>query len=292
MPHRRKTEIRDLQLWSALVALAVAYHFALLISSRASLANLLFVALVWAVAHLPFEELRPQLQFAPSRAGFWCGGGLLVALLLRFGLAPAGDDALIYLAPPLLGLALLLLCRPPRELGRFRELLLILATTPLLVWVPTVLPESWLSVMTARLSSLMLTLLGFEAIQQGAVVDIGGAAVMVDGPCSGREMLAQAVLVGVLAWILIPLPNRWLRWPLLVLAPLCTWLANGLRIGLLAWLALQNPASADADSGLFHFFHLGEGGLLFSALGIGVYMLLYNLLLNRQLRDRESSGTP
>jgi exosortase/archaeosortase family protein len=270
------------------VTLAVLYHLSLLISSGASLANLLFVALVWAVAHLPFEELRPQLRFGPSRPGFWCGCGLLVALAARFGLAPVGDDALIYLAPPLLGLALVLLCRPPRELSSFREVLQILAATPLLVWVPTLLPESWLSVVTARLSSLMLTLLGFDAIQRGAVVDIGGAAVLVDGPCSGREMLAQAVLVGVLAWILIPLPKRWLRLPMLLLAPLCTWLANGLRIGLLAWLALLNPAAAEADGGIFHFFHLGEGGLLFSALAIGIYMLIYNLVLNHQLRGRES----
>jgi len=288
VPHRRNPEARNLQLWSALVALAVAYHFVLLISSRASLATLLFVALVWAVAHLPFEELRPQLRFGPSRAGFCCGSALLVALLLRFGLVPAGDDALLYLAPPLLGLALALLCRPPRELGRFRELLLILATTPLLVWVPTFLPESWLSVVTARLSSLMLTLVGFDAIQRGAVVAIGGAGVLVDGPCSGREMLAQAVLVGVLALILIPQPNPWLRWPLLLLAPLCSWLANGLRIGLLAWLALTNPAAAEADAGVFHFFHLGEGGLLFSALGIGTYLVIYNMVLNQQLRDQES----
>jgi exosortase/archaeosortase family protein len=288
VPHRRKTEASDLRLWSALVALAVAYHFALLISSRASLANLLFVALVWAVAHLPFEELRPQLHFAPSRAGFWCGGGLLVALLLRFGLAPAGDDALIYLAPPLLGLALVLLCRPPRELGRFRELLLILATTPLLVWVPPALLLLALSRITAGLSTLLLALGGFDVVQVGTVVDLGGAGVNVSGPCSGSDMIAQAVLVGALALILIPLPKRWLRLPFLLLAPLCMWLVNGLRISLLAWLALRDPAAAAADSGLFRFFHQGHGGLLFSVLGIGIYVLIYNLALNHLLRDQES----
>jgi len=272
-------------LW-LLFCLLPAFHCLLLLSIQASLSLIVFVLLIWAAAFLAAEDLLIGLSVSPSRRGFPWGIGLLLLLLLRGSVVQTAGDPFVVLAPATMALALLLLCRPPQELPRWREPLLALGLTPLLLWLPPWVPSAALSSATARLSALLLQLLGFDAFDKNAVVAVGTGAVIVAGPCTGVEQIVQALLVGLLAWLLVPLPNRWLRLPVLALAPLCGWLANAVRIALLALLASWDPQAAAEDQGWFSFFHVGEGGLLFSALGILFYGLIHSRLLDRQLRAR------
>jgi hypothetical protein len=46
--------------------------------------------------------------------------------------------------------------------------------------------------------------------------------------------------------------------------------------------------AAAADRGLFGCFHKEHGSLLFSALGIGIYVLIYSRALHQQLHDQQS----
>jgi exosortase/archaeosortase family protein len=270
-------------LWTALTASCALFYGVLLLNVEAPLAFGLFAALIWAAAALTLEDALPALTLAPGRRSAPLATSLLLLLLARGLLVQTAGDPFLAIAPPLFGLALAGLAVPPRQLLRLREPLQVLALTPLLLLLPQLLPNGPLSRLSAALSAVLLHLFGLPVQLQGAELGVNGSAVLVGGPCAGAELITQALLVGLLALILVPLPVRRLRLPLLLLAPLLGWAANLLRIALLALLAAANPAAAAADSGLFGFFHLGHGGLLFSGLAIALYGWLYAQLLERQL---------
>jgi exosortase/archaeosortase family protein len=85
------------------------------------------------------------------------------------------------------------------------------------------------------------------------------------------------------------MPKRWLRFPFLLLAPVLGWVVNGLRVALLAIIASLDPMSSVNDSGIFGFFHLGEGGMVFSGLGIAVYAYVYVKVIDSQLSSIQSN---
>jgi hypothetical protein len=50
-----------------------------------------------------------------------------------------------------------------------------------------------------------------------------------------------------------------------------------------------DPMSSVNDSGIFGFFHLGEGGMVFSGLGIAVYAYVYVKVIDSQLSSIQSN---
>jgi exosortase/archaeosortase family protein len=274
-----------LHLWLCLVAAAPLYHLVLLISVRAPLPLIIFSLVLWAVAWLPLEDALESLHFFSSRRpGFLLGCCALTLLVLRGSQVQRFNDPFLVILPFALALALFLLCRPCADLGLFREELFTLSLLPIITWLPPIIPEQWLSKTGALSASVFLQLFGVDAIQVGTSVSIGSASVRVAGPCSGNEMIAQAVVVAFLALISFPLPIKHMRALVFLLAPLLAWMVNSLRISLLAVIALLKPESAISDTGVFHFFHLGEGGMIFSSIGIGLFAWIYVTILDRQLR--------
>jgi hypothetical protein len=86
-------------------------------------------------------------------------------------------------------------------------------------------------------------------------------------PCSGHEMMFQAFVVELLAFLVFPMPNGLLRLPLLLLTPLPSRFANGLGVALLVLIASMDPFYSVEGTGTFGFFHLGEASIAFSSLG-------------------------
>ncbi len=80
-------------------------------------------------------------------------------------------------------------------------------------------------------------------------------------------MMFQAFVVALLAFIVFPMPNGLQRLPLLLLAPLLRWFANGLGVALLVLIASMDPVYSVEGTGAFGFFHLGEASIAFSSLG-------------------------
>lgn len=273
--------------WLCLLSAAAIYHLVLLFSVQAPLPLILFSLVLWSVAWLPLEDAIPSLRFAtPKRPGFLLGFIAITLLVIRGSLVQRSNDPFIVVLPMALALSLAIICRPRSDLMLFREEVYTLSLLPILTWLPPVIPEQWLSRSGALFASVFLQIVGVDASQRGVLVSVGEASVRVAGPCSGNEMIAQAILVACLALIAFPMPRPLMRAPLFLLAPLFAWLANGLRIALLAVIAYLNPSSAINDTGIFSFFHLGEGGMLFSGLGIGLYAFAYVKILDRQLRDK------
>lgn len=273
--------------WLCLVAASPLYHLVLLISVHASLSLILFSLVLWSVAWLPLEDSLFKLHLdTHRRPAFLIGFTAITLLVFRGSLVQRFNDPFVVILPVALALSLAILCRPISEIRIFREEIYTLALLPILTWLPPLIPEQWLSRKGALFASVFLQIVGVDASQRGVTVSVGEAAVRVAGPCSGNEMIAQAVVVACLALIAFPMPLTWMRLPLFLLAPLFAWTANGLRIALLAVIAFLNPSSAINDTGVFSFFHLGEGGILFSGIGIGLYAFVYVKILDRQLREK------
>jgi exosortase/archaeosortase family protein len=256
-------------------------------SVRAPLPLIVFALVLWSVAWLPLEDSLGSLRFAsPRRAGFLIGSVLLVLLVIRGSLVERYNDPFIVILPFGFALALSILCRPKSNIFVFREEMLTLSLLPVITWLPPLIPEKLLSRSGALFASMLLQLFGIDAFSSDTRVVIEQASVNIAGPCSGNEMIAQSIVVALLAVITFPLPTKAARLPVFALAPIFAWAANGLRIALLALIAYNSPESAKNDSGVFSFFHLGEGGMLFSSLGIGLFAYVYVKILDRQLRGQ------
>jgi len=269
--------------WLALLGAAVIFHFSLLFSTSAPLDFLVFVAVLWAVAWLPVEDLIPSLAYKHGVSRIFFVSFVWVAFVARGLAVQSYADPYIPLFPLISAILLILFLGGFPLLPRFRESLYILSLVPVLAWLPRLVPTQSLSHSAAFFAAFFLRTFGIDIIQDSTKLTIGSSAINVAGPCSGNEIMVQAFVVALLALIIFPMPKRWTRLPFLLLAPLLGWIVNGLRVALLAMIASIDPVSAMNDSGMFGFFHLGEGGMVFSGLGIAAYAYAYVKVIDGQL---------
>lgn len=274
---------RPIYLWLALLGAAVIYHLGLLVSTSAPIDLILFTFVLWAVAWLPIEDLLPSLEYKPGYGRVFVLSVVWIAILIRGWMVQSYADPYVAVFPVAALFSLVFLFLGRSGCIRFSECFAILGLMPVLAWLPRLIPTAELSESAAAFAGFVLRSFGADIIQNGHQITIGVATVNVAGPCSGNEIMVQALVVALLAFIVFPMPIRWMRFPFLLVAPLFGWFANGLRVALLALLASFDPVSSVEDSGLFGFFHLGEGGMVFSSLGIALYAFFYVKTLDRQL---------
>jgi len=282
---RRETVIA----WVTLLGAGAIFHLALLFSTSAPLEFTVFVIVLWAVAWLPVEDLMPSLAYRHGARRVFLVSLVWVAILVRGMVVQSYADPIIPLFPITSVILLVILLGGFPLLPRFREALYILSLMPVLAWLPRLVPTERLSYSAASFAAFFLRSFGVDIVQTGAKLTVGSSAINVAGPCSGSEIMVQALVVALLALIIFPMPKRWLRLPFLLLAPVLGWVVNGLRVALLAILASFDPMSSVNDSGIFGFFHLGEGGMVFSGLGIAVYAYVYVNVIDSQLSSIQSN---
>lgn len=282
---RRETVVA----WLTLLGAGAIFHLALLFSTSAPLEFTVFVIVLWAVAWLPVEDLMPSLAYRHGARRVFLVSLVWVAILVRGMVVQSYADPIIPLFPIISVILLAILLGGFPLLPRFREALYILSLMPVLAWLPRLVPTERLSYSAASFAAFFLRSFGVDIVQTGAKLTVGSSAINVAGPCSGNEIMVQAFVVALLALIIFPMPNRWLRFPFLLLAPVLGWVVNGLRVALLAILASFDPMSSVNDSGIFGFFHLGEGGMVFSGLGIAVYAYVYVKVIDSQLSSIQSN---
>jgi exosortase/archaeosortase family protein len=104
--------------------------------------------------------------------------------------------------------------------------------------------------------------------------------VIVGGSCAGLNILLQLLLVAVIFAMAFPMRHRWQNSLMIVLAPLIGMVANGMRISL---LALFTTSSLPNKQWWFDFFHDHWGALLFSGLGMQLFVWLYLYWMARQV---------
>jgi hypothetical protein len=254
---RRETVVA----WLTLLGAGAIFHLALLFSTSAPLEFTVFVIVLWAVAWLPVEDLMPSLAYRHGARRVFLVSLVWVAILVRGMVVQSYADPIIPLFPIISVILLAILLGGFPLLPRFREALYILSLMPVLAWLPRLVPTERLSYSAASFAAFFLRSFGVDIVQTGAKLTVGSSAINVAGPCSGNE----------------------------IMAPVLGWVVNGLRVALLAILASFDPMSSVNDSGIFGFFHLGEGGMVFSGLGIAVYAYVYVKVIDSQLSSIQSN---
>jgi cyanoexosortase A len=235
--------------------------------------------LVFGGALLVLSGPAAGWQLRPGRIGRWVGVALLVAMLW-FGQRLMISDFISSLLPLLAGIALALLAAPVGKLRPFLPSFSVLALLPLVRAVGLLTPLGPLSVATAWLTRQMLTLSGYAAEQVGNLVQLNGGGVIVNGACAGMDILLQLMLVAVIFALAFPMRHRWHNGLMIMVAPLIGMVVNGMRITLLALLI---TSSLPNKWWWFMFFHDHWGALIFSGLGMQLFVWLYLYWMARQV---------
>jgi cyanoexosortase A len=266
------------ELWGLLAAIFALYLLQLsLLTQWPDVA--LNMVLVMGGAVLVLNSPPAGWQPRPGRIGRWVGVALLV-VMLWFGQRLMSSDFLSSLLPLLAGIALALLAAPASKLRPFLKSFCVLALLPVVSAVSTLTPLGPLSVATAWLTKQMLSICGYTAVQLGTLVKLQGGGVNVGGACAGLGMLLQLLLVAVIFAMAFPMRHRWQNGLMIVMAPLLGIVVNGMRITL---LALFVTSSLPNRMWWFEFFHEHWGSLLFSGVGMQLFVWLYVYWMARQV---------
>ena len=280
-PQRRRLRRRLLSrrdIWIGLACLLALHHlvFSFLTQGTAEAVNAL---MVWGGVLVIVADQAPGWRPRPGPIGLAAGAALVLAVLWRS--QQINDlDVVATLLPLLAGLALALLAAPLRRLAAFGPVLLILALPALMRVLEELTPIEKLSLLTARITQAVLLLCNQPAHVQGNVVRLPEGAVQIAGPCSGSTMVTQLIMVAVIFALAFPMRRRWQNAVMLLVAPLLAVIANAFRIAVLAAITASSFAGKDW---WFEFFHKHEGSLLFSGIGVLLFIWLYDLWMAWQL---------
>ena len=272
----RSLDNRDL--WGLLAAIFALYLLQLsLLTQLPDVA--LNLVLVMGGAMLVLNDPPAVWQPRPGRISRWVGVAVLVSNLW-FGQRLMSSNIISSLLPPLAGMALALLAAPANKLRPFLPSLAVLALFPVVRAVGSLTPLGPLSVATAWLTKQMLSVCGYTAVQFGNLVKMQGGGVDVGGACAGLDILLQLLLVAVIFEMAFPIRHRWQTGLMIVVAPLLGMVVNGVRITL---LALFITSTLPNRQWWFDFFHDSWGSLLFSGLGMQLFVWLYAHWMARQV---------
>lgn len=212
----------------------------------------------WAAAVSLVWRKRDNVEFNSSPIASLIGFGLIAVALLRIHILP--DLGLfLRLFPIVTGLGLALLASGFKNLKQYwREFVVFV----LLALPPTALAFIEISPITAKFTTLLLWLAGFEVQRQGVYVMLStGASIEVYHGCSGIAVMLQVLKFVGLA--LLMFPSTWFqRIAIPVLGVAIAFLTNAIRVAILAVL------SAPGQDQAFQYWHDGNGSLVFSMLAV------------------------
>lgn len=227
-------------------------------------------SIFWAATAMQLYTQRHYLSLRNHRATW--GGLLLLAGVVYRGLHTFESDYFLRLYPLLVLVSLSLLASGVQGLAQYQGALYLLGFFAL-PWELLYLLDftTW----TTQFSTALLRLMGFAVHQQGFTIALPGGAIEVYNGCSGVRSITQ--LLG-LAWIYVTLTATQGRQKYLILlgAVGIGFFANGCRVALLAILSSQPDT--------LHYWHQGDGSLLFSLLAVLLLGLLLLSLPTRQGR--------
>lgn len=269
-------------LWLATARLVVWHNLWIHYTTQHNMTMLVFTLLCWWGALTCMEDRLETLNPSPSWPSAVAGIVLLLWCLLRTAVI-YDWDVIINILPVLSTLALAFLCCPIRRIREFWQQVFIMTLIPINILLTRIHPERQLSELNASLSTFWLQSLGLDAISKERIVAVGDKAVRVAGACNGFEQIAQVVSIAVIFLLAFPLRKQMHRMFLLVMAVVIGILTNSTRISLL--VLLTSPAESHNNSGRwwFDFFHEGEGSLVFSAVAVTLFAMLYLKVLDREL---------
>lgn len=277
--------------WARLTLLTALAATQLTLAVRAGVGDFAIMAgLSWLGGALLLLE-REQGGEVPPAARLPAGrfaAGVLLLLWALLVLSRAGRlyDPLFWVLPLAVLPGLALLAGVAWRSRLLAQLLLIAALLPAQGLFNALWPVEPLARLTARITALLLWLIGRSAYADGPAVVLNDQVLLVDATCTGHSTLSFCLATLALLLLLLPLRRPRL---LAVLAPtllLAVFLLNAVRIALLAYTVPDpGPAWWQAGRG-FEFWHSGPGAQLFALLASGLICAVYVALQEWELRRR------
>lgn len=234
--------------------------------------------MIWFGGAIALEDQMSSLWPRPSRFSLFCGSALLTATLLRGSFIANDHDRFTLILLPLTFIGLGLLNQPLRQARLFLVPFIISLLFPIGLRVLEL--ANYLQDVTAQLSWLMLSALGFQPIVTGNKVMLSSGGVTITGYCTGVDQLMVCLVVAAIFLMVFPLRYWSHRFIALAIASVAALIVNAIRISILAWLvSLPNRSGMVA----FEFLHDSYGGLVFSLIAVGVFGWSYTALVDKEI---------
>lgn len=229
--------------------------------------------LFWcAVASLVWDK-RDSLNLKSGISATAFAIALLVPVLLKSVFLMVRSSSSLYIFPLLAGVSLALLASGFRGIGQYRRELAILLILGLTQPVVSFLNNFDPSFLTARFSTYLLWLSGFEIVRKGVNIYFADSpqAIEVYPGCSGLDAMTHLLSLTILYFLVFPTNTR-SKVLLPFAAIIIGFVINGIRVALLSVIVAYHENEG------FEYWHSGEGSLLFSiaaaVLLCGVALLL------------------
>ena len=225
-------------------------------------------------------DKRQTFSFQSTWGSSLLGFTLILLVLLR-SLALTGYNPRISLLIALVGLSLL-----ASGFRKFRDYWAELAIASWLIVDPilvALLKVLDLPLITASVSTTVLSLLGFTAQQKGHLILLPTGRVEVYGVCSGIQSIVQMLNLAFVLALVLPASIR-VKQISFILAPLLGFSVNALRIALLTFLI------ADSNMAAFHYWHDDpNASLVFFLIASALLMAFYYGCLQYLKRNQANS---
>lgn len=247
-------------------------------------ADTLLTLVVWGGAVICCEDRLEVMAIRPTGWSLWAGLLLLLYATWRSTLV-LDRDLVVYVLPLVQATGLILMAQPLRRFRSFLASLVVLTLLPLQLLVAQLLPEYDLSVLTGKVTLVMLLLLGQDAFASGRQLTLNGYGVEIGDTCNGVDLIMQVTAIAVVFCLAFPLRNTLVRILYAACAPLMGLLFNAGRIGLLAFI---EGSELEHKRNLFVFFHDRGGAFVFAGLAALVMGQIYLMLVERELSGSSS----
>ncbi|MBD2596746.1 cyanoexosortase A [Nostoc spongiaeforme FACHB-130] len=214
-------------------------------------------------------------------------GTVLIGVVLWYSTHfPPGKLFAVYthVAPFVAALGLSLLASGWQGLKQYwQELVIIFFAGVPKVLIFALLDIKPLSILTAKLSTLMLWYAGFEVYLQDVYINLPTGGIKVAENCAGIEWICHLLGLAVIGLLMFP-PERKKRIFVPIVAVIIAFIVNAVRVAILAVMA------ANQNHNSFKFWHVGDGSLIFGMITVILFGIFYWFLLN-QKADKDKNIT-
>jgi cyanoexosortase A len=226
--------------------------------------------LFWlAVSSLVWNK-RNSLSFNSGVFSSFFGASLIALVLLKSFSVPVGY--FLQLSPFISGISLALLASGFKGLKQYSKELIIL----FFLGIPQLLLSFLIdpSLFTAKFTAFILWYLGFAVSRQGVYINLPTGGIEVYSACSGLESIMQ--LLGMAVLVVLMFSLSWVKKIIVLLVAVSiAFVVNGIRVAIMAVLV----ASSNQKS--FHYWHTGDGSVIFSMVAVLLFGLFCLFLLRK-----------
>lgn len=275
--------LQEPKFWLLAIAAAVAaVHLTLL--NRINDSDIFAISvLFWLAVGSLIWDNHSTFKLDSSLVASLVGLLLIGLIMLRTMLSPDSASS-VWVMPLIAMTGLGLLASGFQGLRQYWKELIIFGLLAIYPALKLALQAIDLSELTAMAASFNLSYLGFPVQRQGVFLVMPTSRVEVYGACSGIQSILQLLCISVLFLLLFPLRHRWQRVLTVGMAVVVAFSVNALRVALMA--ILNNGGNKEA----FHYWHEGQGSLIFSAIAVFVFGFFCWLFFLRTSPQKPDSG--